>query len=486
MAKQCWLVVRDPWGWVGAGFTHLFALATASLINLYILFPGLSGIVSRVHAILYNCAILALLVTHLRCMFTNPGTAADFLDKEFNDVMRTEYNRLQRCATANTEGESKSSRSRPAGYAGSWKWWCTSCDTFRPRHTHHCSTCGICVLEMDHCPWVNNCVGWRNHKYFLQFLFYTLIGCVWSSACIITAMVNLPGTSLQPVSDVLTVDYNIYTDGSKQAKRLGHNDLGQDGHMAQIRCTEAQFGALHCTFPAQLGAVACCIMCILLALFICVMVCDQCESMSQGYGIIDRKQLTAATVNGLDDWTDLHSSSEEPATGQTQSMGWLSQSIGEKLPLVMGDVAPWGLGWLLPIAPSTAITASVPPEELITHAQQRYFQTRSATLSETESGQEGASGADGLSGSGSSSGSASSRVDVSGTRHRGRPTSLPPSWRSSPLYATSEHAGPTTMLVSPIASSLPRRRSLPVIQDCQTAVCNPIREMSHQPLPSTC
>ncbi|CAK9078691.1 unnamed protein product [Durusdinium trenchii] len=119
-------------------------------------------------------------VCYVRAMFTSPGTIP-------SDDKNWEYQEDYFSFLPSFLKETKRSGDRRH---------CKWCSKFKPDRTHHCRVCRQCTLKMDHhCPWIYNCVGYFNYKWFFLLLFYCMINLhliTWTMVETVWRVVEVP------------------------------------------------------------------------------------------------------------------------------------------------------------------------------------------------------------------------------------------------------------------------------------------------------
>ncbi|KAF8816885.1 zf-DHHC-domain-containing protein [Phlegmacium glaucopus] len=74
--------------------------------------------------------------------------------------------------------------------------YCLREEFVKPYRAHHCRSCGTCVLKYDHhCPWIGQCVGARNHKFFVHFCQATVVFTSFVFATLLAFVIRINATN---------------------------------------------------------------------------------------------------------------------------------------------------------------------------------------------------------------------------------------------------------------------------------------------------
>jgi hypothetical protein len=156
------------------------------------------------HIVLFNILLLLAFVAHFRAMTCNPGTVP--ISKQQNSD-KSNPSKEESAPDIELDPSLKQ-------YFGEGWTFCNRCEIQRPPRAHHCRICKRCIRKMDHhCPWINNCVGEFNQKYFLQFLIYIGLLSIYGGVLILISWLhytrNSNSTGTVGKIGMISLDYKI-------------------------------------------------------------------------------------------------------------------------------------------------------------------------------------------------------------------------------------------------------------------------------------
>ncbi|CAI4221212.1 unnamed protein product [Auanema sp. JU1783] len=142
--------VSDPCGIACAIVTWLLLIYGQVVISIVMLSAWEKYTFhTAINFLLFQIFFVLAFVSHIKTMLTNPGAIpkGNATDEHIERLQAAEEMRVL--------------------------YKCQKCCSIKPEKAHHCSVCERCIKRMDHhCPWVNNCVGEGNQKFFVLFTLY--------------------------------------------------------------------------------------------------------------------------------------------------------------------------------------------------------------------------------------------------------------------------------------------------------------------------
>lgn len=184
------------------------AFIVAMIVGLYSIYvtfhlkprmedPGTSGS-AYFDVFIFHLVTFMLVFCYILCVFVHPGTIPD---KEEDPSW--EYDEAEGPQPIAADFLLNMQEMKRSGDRRHCKW----CLKYKPDRCHHCRVCRICILKMDHhCPWIYNCVGFRNYKYFFLLLLYTSIDC----AFIVFSMLPSVRAGTQPTTPFMTMFWLMF------------------------------------------------------------------------------------------------------------------------------------------------------------------------------------------------------------------------------------------------------------------------------------
>lgn len=161
------------------------------------------------HKLIFYISSIMAIWSHLRCFFTNPGKVvheynphmiefylnireeaqlkaislneklgkkafAEIPDNLDSDCDYTDFDDFEYPAVTSIQDNLVDKLKKEHGIKFKR---CDRCYVIRFPGIKHCSRCQGCIFGMDHhCPWIYNCIGQFNKKFFIQFLGYSFVG----------------------------------------------------------------------------------------------------------------------------------------------------------------------------------------------------------------------------------------------------------------------------------------------------------------------